>query len=283
MTMKNPEIIRLSDFANCITGRHNSSQQSIAHRYDLAEVDVALFSEVKDTRPVLRESLQGGGFQPFRTTIVSEIEKLRSVLRKGIVDMLTLEADSRPKDMYCLVREIRDGGLGPNPFIVITIVTWRADKNLIHAFLKAGADDVVVMPASISFTSGRVNNLIDSRREFVVTASYVGPDRRSKKRVKADELDTILVPNGLRYKATGDKDAKPNAARLHRVNRIVQEHRLRRLTIRLEELAGEIERFIVKNPGIPVDGLLLGQLPKMVEKITVFNKKQWAHDGFRAL
>ena len=70
--------------------------------------------------------------------------------------MLILEADSRPKDMYCLVREIRDGGLGPNPFVVITIVTWRADKNLIHAFLKAGADDVVVMPASISFTSGRL-------------------------------------------------------------------------------------------------------------------------------
>ena len=85
-------------------------------------------------------------------------------------------------------------------------------------------------------------------------------------------MGTILVPNGLRHKATGDKDAKPNTARLHRVNRIVQEHRLRRLTIRLEELAGEIERFIVKNPGIPVDGLLLGQLSKVVEKITVFNK-----------
>jgi len=38
--------------------------------------------------------LLGVGFQPFRTTIVSEIEKLRSVLRKGIVDMLILEADS---------------------------------------------------------------------------------------------------------------------------------------------------------------------------------------------
>ena len=112
------------------------------------------------------------------------------------------------------MHEIRNDKLGRDPFLVISIVTWRADKALIQAFLKAGADDVIVMPASVSFASERVENLIDSRREFVVITGYLGPDRRSKSRITNDELGTFAVPNGLRYKTTGDESAKPSAASL---------------------------------------------------------------------
>jgi len=272
MTAKDPEIIMLSDFTAVASTRRHSAQQAIFHRYDLAEVNLALFNEKKDTRAILRQSLRGVGFQPLNTIVVGAMDKLRLAVRKSDIDMLILDADRQPRAMYELVRDIRNGRLGPDPYLVTSVVTWRADKGLIHSFLKAGADDVVVMPASISVASRRIDKLIDSRQEFVVTASYIGPDRRSKSRAMADELGTFPVPNGLRYKATGDETAKPNAARLQRANRIVQEHRLRRLTLRLEELAGQLERYAVAQPDAPIPSARLGELSELIGQIASFTK-----------
>ncbi|MBT5675995.1 MAG: hypothetical protein HOJ07_09925 [Rhodospirillaceae bacterium] len=272
MTSKSSEIIRLSDHTAIAGGRRSAAQQSIFRRHDLSEVDLALFNEVIGTRAVLSDSMRGIGFRPFRTNVVNALDGLRVAVRRGDIDMLVLEANQQPRDVYNLVHEIRNGKLGPNPFLVISIVTWRADKGLIQAFLKAGADDVVVMPASISFASGRVDNLIDNRREFVVTTSYVGPDRRLRSRAMADELGTILVPNGLRYKATGDESANPNGARLQRINRVVQEHRLRRLTLRLESLTGQLEYAAAEQPDAPPQSACMSELSDLISRITSLTK-----------
>ena len=272
MTSKSSEIIRLNDHTAITGGRRNAVQQSIFRRHDLSEVDLALFNEVIGTRAVLSDSMRGIGFRPFRTNVVDALDVLRAAVRRGDIDMLVLEANRQPRDVYKLVHEIRNGKLGPNPFLVISIVTWRADKGLIQAFLKAGADDVVVMPASISFASERIDNLNDSRREFVVTTSYVGPDRRLRSRALNDELGTILVPNGLRYKATGDDSVKPNGARLQRINRVVQEHRLRRLTLRLESLTGQLEHVAAEQPDAPTQGACMNELSNLVRRITSLTK-----------
>ena len=214
MTSNNQEIRRLGEADAAPEGRQSPHQQSIFRRHDLSEVDLALYNEMKGTRDVLSDSLSGIGFRPFCTNVVSVLEKLRSTVRRGDIDMLMLEANRQSRAFYNLVHEIRNDKLGRDPFLVISIVTWRADEALIQAFLKAGADDVIVMPASVSFASERVENLIDSRREFVVITGYLGPDRRSKSRITNDELGTFAVPNGLRYKTTGDESAKPSAASL---------------------------------------------------------------------
>ena len=51
----------------------------------------------------------------------------------------------------------------------------------------------------------RIKLLIKSRKPFVVTTDYVGPDRR-KPSDREDTLPRVEVPNPLRAKATGTKD-----------------------------------------------------------------------------
>ncbi len=267
MTSNNQEIRRLGEADAAPEGRQSPHQQSIFRRHDLSEVDLALYNEMKGTRDVLSDSLSGIGFRLFCTNVVSVLEKLRSTVRRGDIDMLMLEANRQSRAFYNLVHEIRNDKLGRDPFLVISIVTWRADKALIQAFLKAGADDVIVMPASVSFASERVENLIDSRREFVVITGYLGPDRRSKSRITNDELGTFAVPNGLRYKTTGDESAKPSAASLRQANRIVEEHRLRRMTLRLEQLAAQGERFASDQPGAPLPNTPLMEFLDLAEDI----------------
>lgn len=234
---------------------------------DYTEVNIALFNEISRTRSILRDSFRNIGFRPANTHLLAAPDKLHHSVSRGDVDFLVLEADERPSEMCELVRDIRIGKLGPDPYLVISIITWRADNHLITDFIKAGADDVVIMPASVSFTSGRVDHLIDDRREFSVTTDYVGPDRRSNSRSSIDELGTFPVPNALRYKTTGDESAKPNAARLRQVNRIVEEHRLRRMTLRLEQLAAQGERFANERPGTPLPNAPMVELLDLTEDI----------------
>jgi hypothetical protein len=236
-------------------------------RRDYTDVNVALFNELARTRGILRDSFRNIGFRPANTHVLALPDKLIFSISRGDIDFLVLEADERPVEMCELVRDIRLGKIGPNPYLVISVITWRADNLLITNFINAGADDVIVMPASVGFASGRVDQLIDDRREFVVTTGYVGPDRRSRSRITIDELGTFAVPNGLRYKTTGDESAKPNSAGLKRANRTVKEHRLRRLTLRLEQLAAEGERFATEQPGAPLPTVPLTELLDLTEDI----------------
>ncbi len=235
--------------------------------HDLTDVDFTLYNEATQTRGILTESFRNIGFRPLKTSILGTPDKLRSAVVGGEIDFLVMEADENPDNMCDFVRDIRHGRIGANPYLVVTIVTWRPDGRMIQDFIEAGTDDVVVMPASTRFTSGRVDQLIDHRREFVVTTKYIGPDRRSGKRNPNDELGTFKVPNGLRFKATGDETAKPNSAHMKHANDLVATHRLRRVTLRLEQLAAQAERFTAAHPGTPLPNTPLEELLTLVDEI----------------
>ena len=270
MASKTTGVIRANDHTVSSIG------QPVFRRHDLSEVNLALFNDVKSTRTILRDSLRKIGFRPLNTKIVGVLGNLRSAVRQDGIDMLILEADRQPQAVHDLVRAIRSGTLGSNPFLVISIVTWRPDKERIVSFLKAGADDVIVMPASVGFASERVDSLIDNRHKFVVTTKYLGPDRRLRSRTTVDELGTILVPNGLRFKTMGDESAKPNGARLRRIGRVVDDHRLRRMTVRLEALSGQLESAFREQPDARPEAEDMRELPELVSQIALL-----ARDGGR--
>ena len=95
-----------------------------------------------------------------------------------------------------------------NPFLVINVITWKPSDDVIRTLVNAGADDIIVMPISIGAVASRVDNIIQNRKKFVATPRYVGPDRRQPGRENDSELAGFDVPNGVRYKATGDELSK---------------------------------------------------------------------------
>lgn len=104
---------------------------------------------------------------------------------------------------------IRHNELGTNPFICIIGVAWSPKQALVSKVMGSGADVLVAAPISPSLILDRIESLVHTRKPFVVTADYIGPDRRFLDD-RDSEVELVEVPNSLRSKALGQY----NAARL---------------------------------------------------------------------
>ncbi len=239
---------------------------SSAPGYDLADVEVVLFSPVQNTRRVIRDAVHGAGFR--RVNVVNSVEKLRRAVRESEFDMLVLEAKEHVDEVCEHIRDIRHGRLGKNPYLVITVITWNPNDVVIREFVDAGADDIIMMPISIGAVTSRVDHIVENRQKFIATSKYVGPDRRNPAR-ENDPTDPggFEVPNGVRFKATGDESAKVDYEKIERANRIVQEHRLRRTTLQFDHIAAKLEHFTKDNPGDKVPGSELSEMADLVQYI----------------
>tara|TARA_R110002110_G_scaffold25625_7_gene94863 strand:- start:380 stop:1321 length:942 start_codon:yes stop_codon:yes gene_type:complete len=101
---------------------------------------------------------------------------------------------------------IRHNELGTNPFICIIGVAWSPKQALVTKVMSSGADVLVAAPISPSLILDRIEALVHSRKPFVVTSDYIGPDRRFLDDRESD-IELVDVPNSLRAKALGEYDA----------------------------------------------------------------------------
>ena len=103
-----------------------------------------------------------------------------------------------------LASRIRAGELGVNPFIGTIITVWQPSEAVIRRIVNCGTDDIIVKPLSPKQIMDRVNVVAFNRKPFVVTSEYIGPDRRSGRKLKegeeadpSDDVPRIEVPNTL--------------------------------------------------------------------------------------
>lgn len=101
---------------------------------------------------------------------------------------------------------IRHNELGTNPFICIIGVAWSPKQALVNKVMSSGADVLVAAPISPSLILDRIEALVHSRKPFVVTSDYIGPDRRFLDDRESD-IELVDVPNSLKAKALGKFDA----------------------------------------------------------------------------
>jgi len=155
-------------------------------------------------------------------------------------DLVFLDIDAQPDAAYQTIRGIRDGDLGEDPFVVIVAMTSRPDVESVEAALGAGADDMVVKPISSLALQQRIVTQIDSRKEFIATDDYLGPDRRAEIR-DLDESDilSIVVPNGLRFAVTGDAAAAPSEDRIQETLHNLSIQKFYHLSQKIARISGQ--------------------------------------------
>lgn len=219
-------------------------------KYSLDKATVVLFHPVAHTRAMLRSVVMGLGF-----TQVNDFPELRPA-RNAIVDrgadLVLTDIDSDNRAICKMIREIRIENLSADPFVPIIGFSWSPDIRMINHGMEAGIDDLVAMPISHKLIHDRIVALIENRKGFVVTSSYVGPDRRSPGRSQEDELGlgNIIVPNNLRFKVTGDREAMASTAAVAEARASIDHHRLNRYAQRISWLIGQIREG--KTQGKPV-------------------------------
>ena len=176
------------------------AQSANKTRFDLA--DVLLFDAVPQNRSTTRTALGMVGFRQLFAT--SDYNELLTAWRGKAFDLFVADITQDTARLCELVRAIRGGHMGGNPFVHVVLMAWKLDDDLVKSALHCGADDLVTRPYSVGFLSGRFKSITEARKGFVVTGDYIGPDRRRDPGRGCGNIPMFEVPNTLKLKSGGD-------------------------------------------------------------------------------
>ncbi|CAK0766959.1 Response regulator [Azospirillaceae bacterium] len=189
----------------------------MAAEYDLSSVESYLFDPQPNTMRLMRDMMSRLGLKATR--VIENVNDMYSVANTRIPDLLVIDAENTESEVFRLLRYIRGDPASHNPFMSLIVTTWQPTNGLLNKVTSCGGDDLLIKPASPKQMMERVTSLIENRRRFVVTADYVGPERRKSPR-PGRHMPLIEVPNTLRLKAFGHWD---NFTSRHIISKAVEE------------------------------------------------------------
>jgi hypothetical protein len=74
----------------------------------------------------------------------------------------------------------------------------ESDQDFVRKISNAGPDHMMLLPVAPGPMLKRIDDFALSRRPFVVTLDYTGPDRRKGFRPGCEEIPLVDVPNPLK-------------------------------------------------------------------------------------
>jgi len=179
------------------SGRMYDAQRPMKRTLLLEHASAVLIERPVATRRLLRSALHNIGLR--------EMRELDQVPENGAetdllhaVDLIVVDVSEEDHAGARLVANIRRRVAAFNPFITTIATSFAATSSVINVAVNAGTDGILLKPFSQQQMYDQVLNLIERRRPFVVTANYIGPERRS--RAGINQGPAIDVPNTLRDK-----------------------------------------------------------------------------------
>jgi DNA-binding NarL/FixJ family response regulator len=169
---------------------------------DQVSVKVFVADTQLESRRQIRTALKGQKINEFRE--YKDFNILRSDLEFAYPDLVIIDTDLPGGDVCELIHDIRYKVIGPNPFVPIIAMTWDRDKASIRKIIDSGVDGLLLKPMASNEIIKYVEMLTHDRKKFVVTSSYIGPDRR-KEPSRAAEDGLLDVPNTLKTKRSGEQ------------------------------------------------------------------------------
>jgi len=170
--------------------------------FSLDKVDVLLIDPDPKVRAMVRSILQTSGFRK-----VKEGTGLKDIMYEFQIkmpDMIISDIKLPDGNFNTFVYKLRHHDIGTNPFLPILAMAASPTADDIRAVVQAGADDLITKPLSPGQFTQRIKALITSRKPFMVTSAYIGPDRRKeeeKKRPGRKHVPSVEVPNVLKAKS----------------------------------------------------------------------------------
>lgn len=232
-------------------------------------VDVLIYDPVPSNRTATRASLYALGFR--RTETVATIEQMVENIQKSPPDIVLCEAHGAAEELCATIQQLRQGGAGYNPFIVIIVTVWEKNASMIGKIVSSGADDVLLRPFSVALLGQRIETHIERRKGFVITSDYVGPDRR-KDTSRPSNTELFDPPNSLRMKAKdklpADAIAKKLDAELRGAREKLTSEKLRRDSFQICILWRLLQDQIITPGQVPPDLAKLTALAKSMEMRT---------------
>lgn len=195
--------------------------------YKFDDIRVIIAEANPDVRKSIRSILQINGFRNISD--VGNLEKTIELIERGDADLAMVDFELPGGDPCDVIRAVREERLGNDPFLPFVLIAETISENNVSKVIDSGVDHVLKRPISTGDLLDRVRGLIENRKPFAVTQTYVGPDRRCSKG-RSDPIRDKLVtaPNRIRAKAHGDKKA------LERIEMEIQESKKALKTVRVQ-------------------------------------------------
>ncbi len=190
-------------------------------------------------RTSLRMALNDAGIRNKNIWEGNDLEAIEmAVADPNGPDIIICDVTENSDQACQIFNAIRHNELGTNPFICIIAVAWSPNHALVSKVIDSGADLLVAAPISPALILDRIGSLVHSRKPFVVTSDYVGPDRRLlQERGAETEIEKIEVPNSLRDKALGQFDPDKIRAEIEATRASINDQKIDRQALQLSFLA----------------------------------------------
>lgn len=164
-------------------------------------IRVILAEPSTNLRAGIKDLLMERGFKNVLDT--GNFADISSAVRDDQVDLLIGDTKLPEGDLSEMIHQIRHGEIGHNPFIVTITLLNSSEPDLVHRVIDSGTDRILVKPFNVAEIVDHIEFLTHSRKEFVVTTDYIGPNRRTTHRPGTMNIPQIEVPNPLRSRMTG--------------------------------------------------------------------------------
>ncbi|HEY0265480.1 MAG TPA: hypothetical protein VGC16_01930 [Rhizomicrobium sp.] len=230
-------------------------------------VDVLIYDPVAANRTATRAALYALGFR--RTETVSTLEAFTESMQKNAPDIVLCEAQGAAEELCAIIQQMRQGGAGYNPFIVIIVTAWEKNTALINKVVSSGADDLLLRPFSTALLGSRVETHIERRKGFVITTDYVGPDRR-KETGRPSNAELFEPPNSLKMKAKDKLSSEAIARKLDTELKVARE----KLTS--EKLRRDSFQVCILWRLMQEQSVMAGQMPPDLAKLQILTRSMVA-------
>ena len=164
-------------------------------------IRVVLVEPSKKMREQIKGALKRLGFENIVDS--GNLSMVEESIVNESADLLIVDTSLPEGDVNEMIHKMRHGKLGSNPFLVVVTLVANPMANAVHAAINSGADDIAIKPFNMDYLCQRILSLTHTRKRFVVTTDYIGPDRRDHRRIDGKEIPQIIVPNPLRMRVTG--------------------------------------------------------------------------------
>ncbi len=224
-----------------------------------------LLIELPMGRRVLRTALGS-----FDITLIEEWNEVRTdpadLAQLANFDLIIANVDDADESAASLLRSIRNGTVTGNPFVPMIVTCNNSTAATVRAAVDCGADAVVLKPYSLQQIMDPVMALVDRRRPFVVTADYVGPERRNAQR-EGQIIEQVVVPNPLAAKVL-NLDPAEQAARHEAAWEQIEQQKSQRLVFQALFLV-RLTGFVTTGSAAPAARRDLARLPNLVRELAI--------------
>jgi len=231
----------------------------------LEDIHVIVGTEGSHELTVIKNILKEYGFSRF--TCTGQIEEIEECLSLNTADLILCDVKLSRTGTMDMVRKVRQGELGSNPFPLIMSMLSSPEASIVQACVDSGFDDVVMKPFSAGLLFQRMDRMFAGRRPFVVTSEYIGPDRRKGTRPGSMDAHKVAVPNPLSMKSDRTKSRSKQEEHIEEAKKQILAYTVECLAHRISDMGDELVALLQSEDKHARSEFLLNDIIEMADRM----------------